>query len=150
VVFESKTMDMTRCVRVVWPLPFRLPANNIEGAKAKMVPEVPYWGRKCLPDHVLLHKVEVIGIGEFSLKVGHRCVTVVTDLRTGRVLHADKGRGSEDIRCFLESLAGRRKKRQAMAMEMSGTYLTLRETLPHGEVVFDRFHVISAHQSSRS
>jgi hypothetical protein len=73
-----------------FPAPtFRLPGKNIEGAKAKVVPEVPYRGTECLPDHVLLYKVEVIGIGEFSLKVGHRRVTVLTDLRTGRVLHYD-------------------------------------------------------------
>jgi len=115
-----------------------------------MVPEVPCRRRECLPDHVLLHTVEVIGIGEFSHKLDHRGMTVRTAPRTGTVLRAVKGRGGEDIRPFLESLAGRRKERRAMTMEMSDAHSTVRETLPHAEVVFDRSHVISAHQSSRS
>ena len=52
-----------------------------------------------------LHKVKVIGIDEFSIKEGHHYMTVVTDLDTGRVLHAVEGKGKEDIRPFLESLA---------------------------------------------
>lgn len=91
-----------------------------------------------------LHKVEVIGIDEFSLKEGHHYMTVVTDLRTGRVLHAVEGKGKEDIRPFLESLARRGKKLQAVAMDMSSAYFwAVRETLPQAKVVFDRFHVIS-------
>jgi len=91
-----------------------------------------------------LHKVEVIGIDEFSLKEGHHYMTVVTDLRTGRVLHAVEGKGKEDIRPFLESLARRGKKLQAVAMDMSSAYFwAVREILPQAKVVFDRFHVIS-------
>ena len=91
-----------------------------------------------------LHKVEVVGIDEFSFKEGHHYMTVVTDLHTGRVLHAVEGKGKEDIRPFLKSLARRGKKLQAVAMDMSSAYFwAVRETLPGVKVVFDRFHVVS-------
>ena len=66
-----------------------------------------------------LHEVGTIGIDEFSFKEGHHYMTVVTDLKTGRVLHAVEGRGKEDIRPFLEILARKAKKLQAVAMDMS-------------------------------
>jgi transposase len=91
-----------------------------------------------------LHKVKVIGIDEFSFKEGYHYMTVVTDLHTGRVLHAVEGKGKEDIRPFLKSLARRGKKLEAVAMDMSSSYFgVVRETLPRVKVVFDRFHVVS-------
>jgi len=91
-----------------------------------------------------VHKVKVIGIDEFSLREGHHYMTVVTDLDTGRVLHAVEGKSKEDIRPFLEKLAKRGKELQAVAMDMSSAYFwAVRETLPGVKVVFDRFHVVS-------
>ena len=91
-----------------------------------------------------LHKVRVIGIDEFSFKEGYHYMTVVSDLHTGRVLHAIEGKGKEDIRPFLKSLARRGKKLEAVAMDMSSSYFwAVRETLPRVKVVFDRFHVVS-------
>jgi transposase len=91
-----------------------------------------------------LKGVEVIGIDEFSFKEGHHYMTVVTDLRTGRVLHAVEGKGKEDIRPFLETLARKAKKLEAVAMDMSSAYFwAVHEVLPHVDVVFDRFHIMA-------
>ncbi len=91
-----------------------------------------------------VHKVEQIGIDEFSFKQGYHFMTVVTDLKTGRVLHAVEGKSKEDIRPFLETLARRAKKLKAVAMDMSSAYFwAVRETLPGAKIVFDRFHVVS-------
>jgi transposase len=91
-----------------------------------------------------LHKVKLIGIDEFSFREGYHYMTVVTDLDTGRVLHAVEGKSKEDIRPFLGSLARRARKLKAVAMDMSSAYFwAVRETLPGVKVVFDRFHVIS-------
>jgi transposase len=91
-----------------------------------------------------LRAVEVIGIDEFSLKEGHLYMTVVTELRTGRVLHAVEGKGKEGIRPFLETLARKAKKLEAVAMDMSSAYFwAVHEVLPHVDVVFDRFHIMA-------
>ncbi len=91
-----------------------------------------------------LKEVRTIGIDEFSFKEGHRYMTVVTDLRTGRVLHAVEGKGKEDIRPFLKTLARRAGKLEAVAMDMSSAYFSaVRETLPKVDIVFDRFHIMA-------
>jgi len=91
-----------------------------------------------------LNEVRTIGIDEFSFKEGHRYMTVVTDLRTGRVLHAVEGKGKEDIRPFLTTLAKRARKLEAVAMDMSSAYFSaVRETLPKVDIVFDRFHIMA-------
>lgn len=91
-----------------------------------------------------LREVQTIGIDEFSFKEGHRYMTVVTDMRTGRVLHAVEGKGKEDIRPFLKTLAKRAGKLEAVAMDMSSAYFSaVRETLPHVDIVFDRFHIMA-------
>jgi len=91
-----------------------------------------------------LHKVKVIGIDEFSFKEGHHYMTVVTDLHTGRVLHAVEGKGKEDIRPFLKILARRARKLEAVAMDMSSAYFAaVIETLRGADIVFDRFHIMA-------
>jgi transposase len=91
---------------------------------------------------IALHKVKRIGIDEFSLKEGHNYMTIVIDLDRRRILHAVEGKGKEDIRPFLEKLSKKCKKLQCVAMDMSSAYFwAVRETLPHVDVVFDRYHV---------
>jgi len=89
-----------------------------------------------------LHKVKYVGIDEFSLKKGHKYMTVFTDIETGRILHAVEGKGKEDIRPFLEKLSGKAKKLKAVAMDMSGSYFSaVRGCLPGVDIVFDHYHV---------
>ncbi|MGO8944135.1 MAG: ISL3 family transposase [Syntrophobacteraceae bacterium] len=80
-----------------------------------------------------LLNVKTTGIDEFSFKDGHQYMTVVTDLPSGRVLHAVETKGKEDIRPFLKTLARRAGKLEAVAMDMSSAYFSaVRETLPQG------------------
>jgi transposase len=51
-----------------------------------------------------LEDVEYISIDEFSIKKGHRYMTVVTDLRSGAIIHAVEGRKKEDIAPFFKEL----------------------------------------------
>jgi transposase len=91
-----------------------------------------------------LHKVRYIGIDEFSIKKGHEYMSVVTDLRTGRILHAVGGKGKEDIRPFLEKLSRKAKRLEAVAMDMSSAYFSaFREILPNVDIVFDRYHIVA-------
>jgi transposase len=91
---------------------------------------------------IALHKIKRIGIDEFSLRKGHEYMTTFTDLDRGRIVHAVEGKSKEDIRPFLDKLAKKGKKLQAVAMDMSSAYYwAVRETLPHVDIVFDRYHV---------
>jgi transposase len=91
-----------------------------------------------------LHKVRYIGIDEFSIRKGHEYMTVVTDLRSGRILHAVEGKSKEDITPFLRKLARKGKKLEGVAMDMSSAYYhAVRENLPLVDIVFDRFHIMA-------
>jgi transposase len=91
-----------------------------------------------------LHKVRYIGIDEFSIRKGHQYMTVVTDLRSGRILHAVEGKSKEDITPFLQKLARKGRKLEGVAMDMSSAYYhAVREILPHLDIVFDRYHIMA-------
>ena len=49
-------------------------------------------------------ELEFISIDEFSIRKRHKYMTVVSDLKTGRVIHAVEGRKKEDINPFLRKL----------------------------------------------
>jgi transposase len=109
-----------------------------------MVKDIHKSKLRMLYRRIPLHKVRYIGIDEFSIKKGHHYMTVVTDLHSGRILHAVEGKGKDDIRPFLETLARKGKRLQAVAMDMSSAYYhAVRESLPRADIVFDRFHIMA-------
>lgn len=89
-----------------------------------------------------LQEINCVGIDEFSIKKGHEYMTIFTDLESGRIIHAVKGRAKEDIQPFLERLCKKAKNLKAIAMDMSGAYYhAVREALPRVDIVFDHYHV---------
>lgn len=88
-------------------------------------------------------KLLYITVDEFSIKKGHKYMTVFADLCTGRIVHAVEGRRVEDIKPFLETLSKRARKLRAIAMDLSPSYISAVEHyLPKVDIVFDRFHVM--------
>ena len=84
-----------------------------------------------------------LSVDEFSIKRGHKYMTVFTDIKTGRIVYAVEGRTAEDIAPFLEKLLQRAKHLEAIAMDMSIPYNTaVKKHLPNVDIVFDRFHVM--------
>jgi transposase len=89
--------------------------------------------------------VEEIGVDETAFQRRHEYVTVVNDLRRGRVLYVGDGRGSEVLGAFYEDLTPEQLAAiKAIAMDMWRPYV--RATREHVEgwetkVCFDRFHV---------
>ena len=51
-----------------------------------------------------LSEIKYLSIDEFAIQKGHKYMTVVSDISTGRIVHAAKGRKAEDIADFLKSL----------------------------------------------
>lgn len=54
--------------------------------------------------NVELKDVKYISIDEISISKGHKYMTVIADLKTGRILYSVEGRKKKDIRSFLEIL----------------------------------------------
>lgn len=55
-------------------------------------------------ENIELKNVKYISIDEISISKGHKYMTVIADLKTGRILHSVEGRKKKDIRSFLEIL----------------------------------------------
>lgn len=93
---------------------------------------------------ISLSEVKYLGIDEFSIRKGHNYMTIFTDIRKGRILHAVEGRSKEVVLPFLKHLARKAKKLKAVAMDMSRSYFwAVTEAMPDVKVVFDRFHIMA-------
>ena len=91
-----------------------------------------------------LDGLEFIGVDETSYKRGHRYMTVVMDLMTGRVVWLGEGKTAKTLTSFFEELGPSRCQRLRMvAMDMSGAYkAAINEHAPQVDIVYDRFHVV--------
>jgi transposase len=90
-----------------------------------------------------LRHVRLLAIDEITIGHGHRYLTVVLDLESGAVVFVGDGRHADALTPFFKRLRASRAKVEAVAMDMSGAYLTaVRAHLPGSTVVFDHFHVI--------
>lgn len=87
-------------------------------------------------------ELRYIGIDEFSIRKGHDYMTIFTNLESGEIIHAVEGRDKEVVLPFLKKLARKAINLQAIAMDMSKSYISaVREILPKKDIVFDHFHV---------
>ena len=94
-----------------------------------------------------LKKVRIIGIDEIAIGhvAGHKPAywTIVRDLVSGAVLHADKGKDGDSLRDFLKKIRRSKAKIELVAMDMGRAFISwVTENLPDAKIVFDHFHVI--------
>ena len=83
-----------------------------------------------------------IAIDEISIGRGHRYLTLVLDLQTGRVVFVGDGKAGDALKPFWKRLRPSRAKIEAVAMDMSAAYRgAVTRHLPKAKIVFDRFHV---------
>ena len=88
--------------------------------------------------------LQYIGVDEFSIRKGHKYMTIFIDLKTNEILHAVEGRSIENVQPFLQKLAKESFNLKAIAMDMNAAYASaVKMFLPGIDIVFDRFHVVS-------
>lgn len=122
----STLLDVSRFLKVSWNVVKRI-------HKAKLT---------TLYKTISLADLEYITVDEFSIRKGHEYMTVFTDLRSGRIIHAVEGRTIDAVAPFFKRLAKHAPKLKAIAMDMSTSYYpAAQEFLPQVDVVFDHFHV---------
>lgn len=86
--------------------------------------------------------LKYLSIDEFSIKKGHKYMTIFIDIETGRIIFATEGRTQEDLVNFLQKLATKAINLKAIAMDMSVPYYSsITKMLPKVDIVFDHFHV---------
>jgi transposase len=89
-----------------------------------------------------LKDLKYLGIDEFSIRKGHNYMSIFVDLQSGRILHAVEGKAGQDIEPFLKVIKRRARKLEAIAMDMSTSYISaVQEHLPFVPIVFDHYHV---------
>lgn len=90
-----------------------------------------------------LRDLKRIAIDEISNSKGHKYLTIVLDLDSGRVVFVGKGKKEASLRPFWKRLRASRAKVEAVAIDMSPAYqLAVKKYLPGAAVVFDRFHIM--------
>ncbi|MBW2021155.1 MAG: ISL3 family transposase [Deltaproteobacteria bacterium] len=90
-----------------------------------------------------LKRVRHIAIDEVYLGKKRRYITIVLDLRTGRVIHIGKGKGKDALKGFWGRLKRSKAKIQAVATDMASGYIAaVLEHLPKADLVLDHFHLV--------
>lgn len=90
-----------------------------------------------------LKDLQLIAIDEISIGRGHRYLTVVLDLLTGAVVFVGDGKGADALLPFWKRLKSSKAKIEAVAMDMSPSYISAVSTnLPEATIVFDHFHIV--------
>ncbi len=96
-----------------------------------------------LYSHISLKDLEYISVDEFAIAKGHEYMTVFTDIRSGRVIHAIEGKDSNAVIPFLKRLNRKAINLKGIAMDMSPAfYSAVKQILPHVPIIFDHFHVM--------
>lgn len=92
---------------------------------------------------IKLSKLKKIAIDEIAIAKGHKYMTIVMDLESGKIVYADKGKGSDSLTAFFKKLKASRAKIQAVSIDMSPAYIyAVIENLPKADIVFDKFHIV--------
>lgn len=90
-----------------------------------------------------LKKVCYLAIDEVYLGQKRKYITVVVDLRTGRVIHVGRGKGKDALEGFWKRLRRSKANIQAVATDMASGYIAaVLEHLPKADLVLDHFHLV--------
>lgn len=96
-----------------------------------------------LYSNISLKDLEYISVDEFAIAKGHEYMTVFTDIRSGRVIHAVEGKDSNAVIPFLKRLNKKAINLKGIAMDMSPAFFSaVKQELPHVAIIFDHFHVM--------
>ena len=91
-----------------------------------------------------LETLQYIGVDEFSIRKGHKYMTIFINLETGEIIHAVEGKSMESVTPFILELKEKAIQLKAIAMDMNAAYASItKKHLPKIDVVFDRFHVVA-------
>ena len=92
----------------------------------------------------LLAGLRQIGVDEISHRKGQRCLTVVVDHDTGRLVWAASGQDRKTMERFLDELGTERCAQLELISCDMASWITLpvAERCPNAEICLDPFHVI--------
>ncbi len=100
--------------------------------------------KRQLPRAEDLRLLKYLGIDEVSVRRGHRYLTTVVDLQTGRVVYVGEGRRVESLEPFIRRLKRLGIRPKAIALDMWKPYArAIRRHYRGLPLVYDLFHILS-------
>jgi len=89
--------------------------------------------------------LRLLAVDEVAVHKGHRYLTTVLDLETGRIVWVGQGRTEATLASFFEELTPeQRKSIEAVASDMaSGFRNAVESACPYAALVYDFFHVVA-------
>ncbi len=92
-----------------------------------------------------LKKVRYLAIDEGYLGKKREYITIVLDLRTGRVIHIGQGKGKDALKGLWGRLRRSKAEIQAVATDMASGYIAaVLEHLPKADLVLDHFQLVKS------
>lgn len=90
-------------------------------------------------------KLKKLAIDETSYQVGHKYITTVYDLETGKIIWAHDGFGDEILKLFFESLSNEQRAGIEYVVADGARWITrqVEEYCPNAVRCIDPFHVVS-------
>lgn len=90
-----------------------------------------------------LKGLRYIGIDEFAVAKGHKYMTIVVDLETGRIVHVGDGKGADALDGLLPKLKRAGCRIEAVSSDLSESFISaVKEHLPEAVQVYDHFHIV--------
>ena len=100
--------------------------------------------RRGLPREKDLKQIKYLGIDEVSIRKGHRYLTTVVDLETGRIVYVGEGRRVASLEPFIKRLKRLKIRPKAIALDMWKPYAkAIRRHYRGLPLVYDVFHIIA-------
>jgi len=95
--------------------------------------------------HISWRQVRRIAIDEIAIRKGHKYMTVVVDLDSGRVLYTAEGKDHECLEPFFQRLRRSGARLKAVAMDLSKAFAQAVQLYwPHEvAIVHDHYHIVS-------
>lgn len=89
--------------------------------------------------------LRLLAVDEISLKKGHRYMTVVLDLETGRVVWMGQGRKKKTLTAFFALMSEEERAAvEAVAIDMWAPYVrAIQACLPNARIIYDLYHVVA-------
>jgi len=121
-------MDASKLMKVDWKHAYKTDRQTLEQLKTTTP----------------LPAMTIIGVDEISFEKYHKYFTIVYDLiGNNGTLYVGKDRTAESLSAFFQQLSDEQRTQiKAVCMDMWDPYiLSVRESLPHAQIIFDRFHL---------
>ena len=89
--------------------------------------------------------LRLLAVDEFAVHKGHRYMTTVLDIDTGRIVWIGRDRTKATLMGFFNELTEEQRSRiEAVASDMASGYReAVLESCPHAALVYDLFHVVA-------